>query len=139
MNSKSFFYDFGRALYHMDALYGEFAKQSNVAPTILWVVYALNDNKPHTQIEISKDWDLPKTTVNTAIKELQQSGYVELVPIKGKRREMSIVLTESGKEYADQILSDIYKKETKVYKALSSEEREIASTIEKMVRILKEN
>lgn len=139
MNSKSFFYDFGRALYHMDALYGEFAKQSNVAPTILWVVYALNDNKPHTQIEISKDWDLPKTTVNTAIKELQQSGYVELVPIKGKRREMSIVLTESGKEYADQILSDIYKKETKVYKALSSEEREIAFTIEKMVRILKEN
>lgn len=139
MNSKSFFYDFGRALYHMDALYGEFAKQSNVAPTTLWVMYALNDGKPHTQIEISNDWDLPKTTVNTAIKELQQNGYVELVPVKGKRREMSIVLTESGKKYSDQILSDIYKKETKVYKALSSEEREIASTIEKMVRMLKEN
>lgn len=139
MNSKSFFYDFGRALYHMDALYGEFAKRSNVAPTILWVMYALNDGKAHTQIEISNDWDLPKTTVNTVIKEIQQKGYVELIPIKGKRREMSIVLTESGKEYADQILSDIYKREKAAYKALSSEEREVVAVLEKIVELIKEN
>ncbi len=123
----------------MDALYGEFAKRSNVAPTILWVMYALNDGKAHTQIEISNDWDLPKTTVNTVIKEIQQKGYVELVPIKGKRREMSIVLTESGKEYADQILSDIYKREKAAYKALSSEEREVVAVLEKIVELIKDN
>ena len=63
MDSRKFFYDFGRALYRVDAFYDEFAKRSNVSSALLWVLYALNDGKPHTQIEISNDWELPKTCV----------------------------------------------------------------------------
>ena len=137
MNSRKFFYDFGRALYHVDSFYDEFAKQSNVSSALLWVLYALNDGNPHTQIEISNDWELPKTTVNTVIKDIQKDGYVELVPIKGKRREMSIVLTESGKAFADNVLSDLYKKEAEVFKALSREEQEIVTVLEKISRKLK--
>ena len=137
MNAKSFFYDFGRALYHVDSFYDEFAKQSNVSSALLWVLYALNDGNSHTQIEISNDWELPKTTVNTVIKEIQKNGYVDLIPIKGKRREMSIVLTESGKKYADRVLTDLYKKEAEVYKALSSEEYAIVAVLEKIAKKLK--
>ena len=137
MNAKSFFYDFGRALYHVDSFYDEFAKKSNVSSALLWVLYALNDGNSHTQIEISNDWELPKTTVNTVIKEIQQNGYVELIPIKGKRREMSIVLTKSGKNYADSILSDLYKKEAKVYKTLRSEEYEVVDLLERIAKKLK--
>ena len=137
MNSRQFFYDFGRALYHVDSFYNEFAKQSNVSSALLWVLYALNDGKPHTQIEISNDWELPKTTVNTVIKEIQKSGYVELVPIKGKRREMSIVLTKSGKEFADNVLSELYKKEAEVYKSLSVDELKIIDVLEKLAEKLK--
>ena len=137
MNSRTFFYDFGRALYHVDSFYDEFAKKSNVSSALLWVLYALNDEKPHTQIEISNDWELPKTTVNTVIKEIQKEGYALLVPIKGKRREMSIVLTESGKKFADDVLSDLYKKEAEAYKSLTSEEQKIAMVLEKLVRKLK--
>lgn len=137
MNSKSFFYDFGRALYHVDSFYDEFAKQCNVSSALLWVLYALNDGNPHTQIEISNEWELPKTTVNTVIKEIQQTGYVELIPIKGKRREMSIVLTDSGKEYADSVLSNLYSKENEVYKTLGKEEREIVAVLEKIASGLK--
>lgn len=137
MNSRSFFYDFGRALYHVDSFYDEFAKQSNVSSALLWVLYALNDGNSHTQIEISNDWELPKTTVNTVIKEIQKNGYVDLIPIKGRRREMSIVLTESGKKYADRVLADLYKKEAEVYKDLSSEEYAIVAVLEKIAKKLK--
>lgn len=137
MNSRSFFYDLGRVLYHVDSFYDEFAKKSNVSSALLWVLYALNDGKPHTQIEISNDWELPKTTVNTVIKDIQKIGYVELIPIKGKRREMSIILTESGKEYADNILSELYQKEKNVYKMLSADEREIINVLEKIAIELK--
>lgn len=82
-------------------------------------MYALNDGNSHTQIEISNDWELPKTTVNTVIKEIQKNGYVDLIPIKGKRREMSIVLTENGKKYADRVLADLYKKRRKYIKLLA--------------------
>ena len=137
MNSRSFFQDFGRALYHVDSFYDEFAKQSNVSSALLWVLYALNDGNSHTQIEISNDWELPKTTVNTVIKEIQKNGYVDLIPIKGKRREMSIVLTENGKKYADMVLADLYKKEAEVYKALSSDEYAIVAVLEKIAKKLK--
>ena len=137
MNSKNFFYDLGRALYHIDSIYDEFAKRSNVSSALLWVLYALNDGNSHTQIEISNDWELPKTTVNTVIKEIQKNGYVDLVPIKGKRREMSIVLTEAGKKYADSVLSDLYKKEAAVYKSLSGEECKIADVLEKISKKFK--
>lgn len=137
MNARQFFYNFGKAIYHVDSFYDEFAKQSNVSSALLWVLYALNDGQPHTQIEISTEWELPKTTVNTVIKELQQNGYVELIPIKGKRREMSIALTEAGKEYADRILSDLYKKEASVYGTLTPEEREVIATLEKIAESLK--
>ena len=138
MNSRKFFYDFGKALYHVDSFYDEFAKQSNVSSSLLWVLYALNDGNSHTQIEISNDWELPKTTVNTVIKDIQKEGYVELVPIKGKRREMSIVLTESGKAFADNVLSDLYRKEEEVFKLLSPKEQEIVMVQEKLARKLKE-
>ncbi|WP_288154199.1 MarR family winged helix-turn-helix transcriptional regulator [uncultured Sharpea sp.] len=138
MNSRKFFYDFGKALYHVDSFYDEFAKQSNVSSSLLWVLYALNDGNSHTQIEISNDWELPKTTVNTVIKDIQKQGYVELVPIKGKRREMSIVLTESGKAFADNVLSDLYRKEEEVFKLLSPKEQEIVMVLEKLARKLKE-
>lgn len=100
-------------------------------------MYSLNDGNPHTQIEISNDWELPKTTVNTVIKDIQKDGYVELVPIKEKRREMSIILTESGKAFADNVLSNLYKKEAEVFKSLSSEEQEIVMVLEKLARKLK--
>lgn len=138
MNSRKFFYDFGKALYHVDSFYDEFAKQSNVSSSLLWVLYALNDGNSHTQIEISNDWELPKTTVNTVIKDIQKEGYVDLVPIKGKRREMSIVLTESGKAFADNVLSDLYRKEEEVFKLLSLKEQEIVMVLEKLARKLKE-
>lgn len=137
MNSKRFFYDFGRALYHVDSFYDEFAKKSNISSALLWVLYALNDGNSHTQIEISNDWKLPKTTVNTVIKDIQKDGYVELVPIKGKRREMSIVLTESGKEFADRVLSDLYKIESDVYKTLCIEEHDVIKVLEKLAKGLK--
>ena len=88
------------------------------------------------QIEISNDWELPKTTVNTVIKDIQKDGYALLVPIKGKRREMSIVLTESGKKFADDVLSELYKKEEKTYKSLTAEEQEIVMVLEKLARKL---
>lgn len=50
---------------------------------------------------------------------------------------MSIVLTESGKKYADSVLSELYKKEAEVYKSLNQEEREIVAILEKLAQKLK--
>lgn len=138
MDAKQFFYSFGKALYHVDAVYDEFAKASGVAsPTLMWILYALNDGEEHTQREICIDWALPKSTVSTVMSELKQKGYVELVPIKGKRREMMVVLTESGKTYANVLLKDIYEKEAEVFSQLNEEDLRITACLNKIINLLK--
>lgn len=118
-----FFYKFGKLIYKIDYFYAEVAKKSGVKPNLMWILYALNDGKSHSQKEISISWDIPITTINTIIKELNNDGYVELIHIPGKRREMNIILTDKGREYSKNILNDIYKIEDKVFKSLGDKKR----------------
>lgn len=138
MNSKQFFYELGKAIYRLDAAYNSFAKESAVAPSLMWILYAINDDKEHTQIEICKDWDLPKSTVNTIIKELEEQGYINLYPIKGKRREMSIVISESGKIYANKLLSKLYEVESRIYDSLDNNDYKLYQSLNKISTLLNE-
>lgn len=84
-------------------------------------MYVLDDGKPHSQREISQEWMIPKTSVNTIVKRWEKDGLVIFAHIPGKRREMNIMLTEAGKEYAKQFLSFLY----------SAEDKALQKTIEK--------
>ena len=137
MDSKRFFYDFGKALYHVDAFYDDFAKKSNLAPTLLWILYALNDGSDHTQREICEDWALPKSTVNTIVMDLKAKGFIELTPIKGKRREMTIVLTDAGKDYADGVLKELYVIEKNVFEKMNLKKSVIVEELEKITDLLR--
>ncbi|MCR4898166.1 MAG: MarR family winged helix-turn-helix transcriptional regulator [Acholeplasmatales bacterium] len=120
---KEFFYRFGKLIYKIDYYYAEIAKKSGVKPNLMWILYALNDGKSHSQKDISISWDIPITTINTIVKELNNDGYVDLIHIPGKRREMNIILTDKGKEYSKNILKDIYEIEEKVFKSLGEKVR----------------
>ncbi len=115
MDCRKSFYEFGRALYKIDGFYAEYAKTSGVKENLLWVLYALNDGNKHSQKEICESWDLPRTTVNTIVKELEEEGYVVLSQIKGEKRELELALTEKGKTYAESLLSELYEIESKAF------------------------
>ena len=115
MDCRKSFYEFGRALYKIDGFYAEYAKTSGVKENLLWVLYALNDGNKHSQKEICESWDLPRTTVNTIVKELEEEGYVALSQIKGEKRELELALTEKGKAYAESLLSELYEIESKAF------------------------
>ena len=136
--AKEFFYKFGKLIYKIDYFYAEVAKKSGVKPNLMWILYALDDGKSHSQKEISISWDIPITTINTIVKELIDDGYVELIHIPGKRREMNIILTEKGKDYSKNILNDIYEMEEKVFKALGEKVR-INDDLEFLLDKLKES
>lgn len=136
--ANEFFYKFGKLIYKIDYFYAEVAKKSGVKPNLMWILYALNDDKSHSQKEISISWDIPITTINTIVKELIDDGYVELIHIPGKRREMNIILTDKGKSYSKNILNDIYKMEDVVFKSLGDRVR-INDDLEFLLNKLHEN
>ena len=82
----------------------------------LWLMYALDDGEPHSQKQICDEWGFPKTTLNFVTKKCEAAGYLTLMPIPGKRREMQICLTESGKAYAKQLLELFYQAENRAMK-----------------------
>ena len=83
------------AINRIDGAYYFCAKHMGVKENTLALLFALDDGKPHSQTQIAREWLIPKTTVNTVVKELTQAGYITLVGTE-RSREKNIVLTQEG-------------------------------------------
>ncbi len=119
MNEREFFYKLGKIIYKIDGVYDDYGRNSKIkSPNLLWILYALGDGGKHSQKQICDDWAIPRSTANTIIKDLENRGFVSLTPIKGERRELLISLTPAGKEYADNILCDLYRREKEIFKTI---------------------
>ena len=118
MTDKEYFYEFGKMLYKIDGFYAEYAKECDVKENLLWLLYALSDGKKHSQKEICDSWDLPRSTINTIAKELENSGYISFHQIKGESRELNIELTDSGSKYTNKLLKDLFEIEKRAYELL---------------------
>ncbi len=115
MDRFSFYRMLGEAVYRVDGAYDVFSKNAGISSSMLWLVSALNDGKKHTQSEICWNWNYPRTTVNTLVKELEKKGYVVLSQVPGTRRELYVELTESGKEFARRVLQPVYDAEEQLF------------------------
>ena len=70
------------------------------------------------------------------VQRIQSKGYISLYQIKGKRRELNIFLTETGKEYAHLLLKDLYSKEEVVYSHIDQPES-ILQILQNLVQTMK--
>ena len=121
MDRFSFFRMLGEAVYRIDGAYAVCSRQAGVSPNLLWLISALNDGKRHTQSQICWDWNYPRTTVNTLVKELEKNGYVVQTRVPGCRRELYVELTKFGKEYASQLLKPVYDLEERLFRIYFSD------------------
>lgn len=115
MDRNEFFARLALAVYKIDGAYDVFARSGKVKANMMWLLYALNDGRRHTQCGISEEWLFPRTTVNTLVKECKERGFIELKKIAGERREMEIALTDEGKRFADKVLSPVYEAEDALF------------------------
>ena len=91
-------------------VYYQCEQKKHISDAELCVLYALDDNIPHSQKAIAEEWLIPKTTVNSIVKRWEKARYVVQTPVAGTRREKYICLTDSGKAFATDFLKFIYKK-----------------------------
>lgn len=57
------------AIYGIDRAYTANEKRKRMSRARLNLMYALGDRNPHSQVEICRDWMVPKTTLNTIVKQ----------------------------------------------------------------------
>lgn len=95
----------------LDRLYETGAKWQGIKTNTLHLLYALDNGQEHTQKTICEEWGIPRTTLNTIIKECQRQGYLTLQPIPGCKRDLRISLTPQGAAFAQQLLAPVYQAE----------------------------
>ncbi|MFR6058889.1 MAG: MarR family transcriptional regulator [Evtepia gabavorous] len=66
-----------------------------------------DDGAPHSQKQICQEWGLPKTTLNTTLKQAEAKG-IDPRPHRGEAAERQICLTAAGQAYARVVLRPIY-------------------------------
>lgn len=92
----------------LDGIYYELSKVCEIKDNMLSLLYALDDGAAHTQTQICQKWLIPKTTLNTVVRECVQAGYLEK---ETRGRDKYLKLTPTGTAYARQVLAPIYQAE----------------------------
>lgn len=110
------------ASHMLDGVYARMARKLGMKETVLTLLYALDDGMPHSQIDICREWMIPKTTLNTIVQECVQKGTAELVP-GGHGKEKQIVLTSAGQEAA-RSLHILYEMEEQAYLSTLASQQE---------------
>lgn len=100
----------------IDGLWYRLARKSKRKVNTLSLLLALDDGKARTQAEICEEWIIPKTTLNTIVKECLNQGYLTQVE-RTSAKEKKLALTPQGKAYAKESLSLFYQAENEAMQA----------------------
>lgn len=100
------------AFNRIDALYVDSVRTFGVKGNLFVLFYAIADGKAYSQRQICDEWRLPRTTLNTIVRECVKDGLVRLVPRSNKEKD--IVLTAKGREIADRVFAPIFAAESRV-------------------------
>lgn len=85
-------------------LYEKWSKQRGITYNTVLALCTLLSNQEHcTQKMICEQWGLPKQTVNTILKDFEKKGYVSLTSLPSDKRNKRILLTDVGRDYANEI------------------------------------
>ncbi len=116
--------EFNMLMEETDALYHEAAKKLGLSDAQLSILYMIYEKgEGISQYELCIIYGLSKTTINTAVKNLEKDNYILLKPIDGKK--MGIYLTESGKVLMHNTAERLIQIENKIYDSWTPEQREL--------------
>ena len=101
----------------IEGSYDEIARRLGIKENLLVLLYALDDGRAHSQVEISRNWMMPKTTLNTIVRECVEKGLVELEH-RPHTREKYLRLTPEGQAYGQKVLPLVYEAEERAYRAV---------------------
>ncbi|MBS6564978.1 MAG: MarR family transcriptional regulator [Selenomonadales bacterium] len=112
------------AVNKIDGLYYQEAKKLGIKGNALSLLYALDDGEPHSQKQLCEQWLIPRTTMNTIVKEYVKN---DLITLKNEEhsKEKIIVITPEGRRYVQKLCAEIYRAEqsamTETLKSFSSQ------------------
>lgn len=102
------------AINKIDEAYYKVLRTLGIKDNAFVLFYAIADGKSYSQKRICDEWSIPRTTLNTIVQKYIEKEYIHLVSTGHKEKE--IVLTDTGKAFAEKFLTPIFIAEEKAIK-----------------------
>ncbi len=110
----------------MDITYAAYAKHKGLTyMSITTLEYIFNHPEGCTQKEIVEETFFPKQSVSLIIKGFVKQGYVMLMELEHDRRNKQVMLTATGKQFAESVFKPVYESMDSAAEKLSQKERKV--------------
>lgn len=118
------------AVRSIDKIYENWAKTQGIGyyDMLLYYVLVENEGQGMTQKQFCEELDVPKTTVNSIVKNQLHLGYIQLEINPDNRKEKIITLTPKGAEYANKLILPLFEIEKKAISLLSKQDIALISS-----------
>lgn len=121
-NKLALLSEFNSALKENDDIYRGLSKFYGLSECAFWILYTLRVSEtPVTQSDICGVMFQPKQTVNSALKKMENEGYIKLNSA-ANRRFKEIILTKKGITLAQNTVDHVIHAEIEALSTMSSEE-----------------
>lgn len=122
INTRQSLLEYNRIFKENNKIYHELGKNLGLPECTMWILYTLRESDEiHTQSEISSIMYQPKQTVNSALKKLENDGYIKLTEMTD-RRSKQIHLTEKGEELCKKTVDSIIDAENRAFSKMNEDE-----------------
>ena len=96
----------------------------NLSDSEFWILYVFNFHQEGcNQSVLYKEACLTKSTVNSAIRKMEQKDLLYLIP--GEGRNTMVFLTEKGRKLMEDTVYKVIQIENTIYDTWTSEEQEL--------------
>jgi len=102
-----------------DDIYHAYAVRHGVSDSFLFLMYVFHeDGDGVTQAEIGQILNVPKQTVNSALKKMESDGLIYLNNDGKDRKKKRVFLTETGKNIMRVLIEPLIMAENRAYESI---------------------
>lgn len=123
-----------------EEIYHKIARKFGLSDCAFWILYTMYEKEGIlTQSNICDVLYQPKQTVNSALKKLENDGYIKLETMDDHRSKQ-INFTEKGSKFAGETVGKVIANEQKALLSLTLDEQEVfIGLFHKYTNLLKNN
>lgn len=123
-HAKAKLTQYNKSFKSIDETYRNAAKRFGMSECTFWILYTLrNETPPLTQSEICALQYQPKQTVNSALKKLENEGFLTL-SVGADRRNKYVSLTSKGLRLAEKTVDVFAESEANALLMMSEDEQD---------------
>lgn len=131
MNIGELEHNFERFLKKSLVTFRNVAIENNISESQFVILCILNQYGPKKMSELAEYMQLTLSAITSLSEKLMGSGYISRKRSQNDRRIVRLVLTDNGKSFSDELISQKTKLVQKLHERLTPKERESLNNIYK--------